>query len=441
MCPCPPCAPWARRTDRSHDDAAPQLHLHRRRRPGLRRPRLLRGPRRALGAGLAGAGPHGGGRPEVQPGLQQFTGLLANALRLDDSALPVPPARRRRGADQQQEPRQPHAGPAARASDPALAAAGRRLPHGPDRQVAPGLSAALRAAQVGLRGKLRSARRRRRLLHPLRLARRARPLAGRCAPRRGRLSDRPAVAPRGRLGRAHGRAGRALLPQPALHRATLALGDARRRGARAHHPRQPVRPGGRQHPRLPPHDPPYGRGHRLDPRGTGAHRPGRQHPGGLHQRQRRRALLRQLAAGGRQDGPDRRRHPRALDRPLAGRDPRRRRKPPVVHDDGLVGNDAGRGRRGRAPRLPARRRLAAAGAAQRRAPVHAPAPLAHEPPRPARPAPGRLEIPQGRRTRIPVQHPAGRARARQPGRARPGTPAGHARRLAGMERRHAADPG
>ena len=48
-------------------------------------------------------------------------------------------------------------------------------------------------------------------------------------------------------------------------------------------------------------------------------RPGRQHAGRLHQRQRRRALLRQLAAGRRQDGPDRRRHPRALDRALAGR--------------------------------------------------------------------------------------------------------------------------
>ena len=44
----------------------------------------------------------------------------------------------------------------------------------------------------------------------------------------------------------------------------------------------------------------------------------RRHAGGLHQRQRRRALLRQLAAGGRQDGPDRGRHPRALDRALAG---------------------------------------------------------------------------------------------------------------------------
>ena len=44
----------------------------------------------------------------------------------------------------------------------------------------------------------------------------------------------------------------------------------------------------------------------------------RRHARRLHQRQRRRALLRQLAAGRRQDGPDRGRHPRALDRALAG---------------------------------------------------------------------------------------------------------------------------
>src|SRR2546425_6972009 len=38
------------------------------------------------------------------------------------------------------------------------------------------------------------------------------------------------------------------------------------------------------------------------------------HAGGFHQRQRRRALLRQLAARRQEDGPARRRHPRALHR-------------------------------------------------------------------------------------------------------------------------------
>jgi arylsulfatase A-like enzyme len=42
-----------------------------------------------------------------------------------------------------------------------------------------------------------------------------------------------------------------------------------------------------------------------------------QYARGVHQRQRRGALLRHLAAGGQEDGPARGRHPRALHRPLA----------------------------------------------------------------------------------------------------------------------------
>ena len=83
------------------------------------------------------------------------------------------------------------------------------------------------------------------------------------------------------------------------------------------------RPSRRRHdPCLPAHDPSHGRGHRPRPgraRRQG-HRPG--HDRRLHQRQWRRALLRQLAAGRRQDGPDGRRHPRALRGALAR--PRRR---------------------------------------------------------------------------------------------------------------------
>ncbi len=54
----------------------------------------------------------------------------------------------------------------------------------------------------------------------------------------------------------------AVLPQPALHRAALAVGDARRRGAGRGGQEEPVPPARRQHPHLPPHDPPHGRGHR-----------------------------------------------------------------------------------------------------------------------------------------------------------------------------------
>ena len=57
---------------------------------------------------------HGRRRRALHAGLCQLAGVLADPLRADDRALPVPPARRGRGADQQQEPRQHDARPAAR---------------------------------------------------------------------------------------------------------------------------------------------------------------------------------------------------------------------------------------------------------------------------------------------------------------------------------------
>ena len=69
-------------------------------------------------------------------GYAKLSRVLADAIRPHDRSLPVPAARRGRGADQQQEPRQHDARPAARASDPAVAAQGRRLPHRARRQVA-----------------------------------------------------------------------------------------------------------------------------------------------------------------------------------------------------------------------------------------------------------------------------------------------------------------
>ena len=83
--------------------------------------------------------------------------------------------------------------------------------------------------------------------------------------------------------------------------------------------------------------------------GDGSAAPGRgrsRHAGGFHQRQRWRAFLRQLAARGRQDGPDRRRYPCALDRALAGGDRTRRRQRPAMPDDGLERDDTRRCRRG-----------------------------------------------------------------------------------------------
>ena len=259
-------------------------------------------------------------------GLRQLAGVLADALRAHDRSLPVPPARRRRGTDQQQEPRQHDARPAARASDLAVAAQGGGLPHRARRQVAPRLPARVRAAALGLRRVLRADVGRRRLLQPLRLPRRARPVRRRGRAPRGGLPHRPDLAPRRRLHRARrDRRRRAVLPQRPLHGAALAVGDARRRRPRRRGEGQPVPPARRQHPHLPPHDRPHGRRHRLDPRRAGRARRRRRHARRLHERQRRRALQRQLAPGGRQDGPHRGRHPRALDRALAGAHRRRPR--------------------------------------------------------------------------------------------------------------------
>ena len=70
-----------------------------------------------------------------------------------------------------------------------------------------------------------------------------------------------------------------------------------------------------------------------------------------------------------------------------------------------------------------------------------PAVLAHEAPRPARDACRPLEVPQGRRARIPVRRRRRRARARQPRQA-PSRAAGRdARRLAAVGRDHAAHSG
>ena len=235
-------------------------------------------------------------------------------------ALPVPPARRGRGADQQQEPRQRHARPAARASDPALAAARRaatarrwsasgtwaiRRPSGRCARATRSSSARCRAASTTSRH--------------CDSQRHARPLVrrGGAAAQEGYLTDllsRRAVDYVERM---------ATQDAPfflSLHyTAPHWPWETRDDAAMAPEVKDNLfHLARRQHPHLPPHDPSHGRRHRLDHGRAREARHGRQHAGGLHQRQRRRALLRQLAAGRRQDGPDRRRHPRAVDRALAG---------------------------------------------------------------------------------------------------------------------------
>ena len=66
------------------------------------------------------------------------------------------------------------------------------------------------------------------------------------------------------------------------------------------------------------------------------------------------------------------------------------------------------------------------------APLPAPALLAHEAPRPARAARGRLEIPARRRSRLPVRPEPGRTRTRQPRQTRAGPPRRHAHAVGGV---------
>ena len=154
--------------------------------------------------------------------------------------------------------------------------------------------------------------------------------------------------PCGGLRRAHGRrrqSRHAVLSQPALHRAALALGDARRRSAGAGGQGQPVPPARRQHPHLPPHDPPHGRRHRPGDGGA-ANGTGladntlvvfTSDNGG------ERFSDNWPLVGGKMDLTEGGiRVPWIAHWPAAIAPGRRERA--AMHDDGLVGHDAGRGR-------------------------------------------------------------------------------------------------
>ena len=244
--------------------------------------------------------------------------------------------------------------PAAGASDAAVAAARRRLRHRARRQVAPRLPAALRPAEERLPGVLRPDERRRRLLHAPRLGGAARSLRGRARVARDGLPDRPHLRPRGGLHHAPARARRAVPALGPLHRAALALGDARGRG-RGALDREDLPHRRRLGADLPHDDPADGRGHRPHPRRALRDRRRGQHAGRVHQRQRRRALLRHLAARRQEDGPAGGRHPRPLHRALARARPARPHDGAARDDDGLDRDVPRRRGRGAAPRLSARR--------------------------------------------------------------------------------------
>ncbi len=142
---------------------------------------------------------------------------------------------------------------AARASDRRLAAEAERLRHIAGRQVAPRLEAGVRSEPPRLRRVLRHPQRRRRLLHaPCRRRTRARTPPG-GAPdlwenltpieRAGYLTDLLSDKAVEIIARPHAQP---VLPQPAIHRAALAVGRARRtrRSATPTHGRGPMVAGG-----------------------------------------------------------------------------------------------------------------------------------------------------------------------------------------------------
>ena len=250
-----------RGSTRTH--AAAQHHLHRRRRPRLRRPRLLRRPRSPVSPVLDRLAAE---RPALHAGLRQLAGVLADALRADDrratsTACAARP--RSRSTARAAAARRSACRPSIRRC---LAAARSRLSH--RARSASGTSATRRTSArcARLRRILRADVGRRRLLHATAI----RAACTTCGEgdaehrRAGYLTDLISHARR-RLHRA--RRGAAAAPfllslhYTAPHWPWETRDDG---GARGRGQGQPLSPRRRQHPHLPAHDPSHGRRHRPD---------------------------------------------------------------------------------------------------------------------------------------------------------------------------------
>ena len=237
-----------------------------------------------------------------------------------------------------------HCRVAARPSDGCLARQAKRLRHGPDRQMASRVATGVRSQPAWLRRVFRNPQRRSRLLHAW--------LAGcsrRCQraavtdlwenltpiERTGYLTDLLTDRAVEYIARKHARPFYLSLHYTAPHAPWEGPEDAAI--DHAGHGDGPMTNGGSlQDLRVDDDEP--GCRHRPSARGARPRRPRGEHAGHLYERQRRRAVLVQLAILVRQGIPLGGRHSRAGDRPVAGRHPGRPQHGTGRHHDGLDRN-------------------------------------------------------------------------------------------------------
>ena len=284
---------------------------------------------------------------------------------LRDREISAAPRRGTRGAADREfaDRRWTSTGP----SDRGLVAEEERIRHGARRQVAPWLETRVRPQSPRLRRVLRDPQRRRRLLHAqLNGCTRNRDTGGRGRPvgepdpgRTRRLPHGPVVGPRRGIPRSSEDA--AVLPQPALQRAARAMGRTGGRGPRSRGAWRRSHDERRHAEDLRVDDEEHGRRDRPCAEGSVEGEARSADARDLHERQRRRALLVQLAVllseavslGGR--------HTCAGDGPVARRHPRGPGVRAGVNHDGLDRDDPGGNRNGGRSRVPDGRRGSALG--------------------------------------------------------------------------------
>ena len=297
-----------------------ELRVHPGGRSRLRRPPLLRRQSELF----AESRQDGSRRFALHERLRELVGLLAVSVCDRDGTLSASAARRLRRADRH---RFAGVGLAAGTSDDGVTLARRGLRHRARREMAPGFAAMVQPAQERLRRVLRTSHRSSRFLHAHRLRRPHDLWEGDEEVFKRRLSDGSADRSGGRF-RETPVGAKAVLALACTttrrtgrgKRATTSASRSESAGKIAHLDGGSVKTYLemiRDH----------GRRHRARSGGARRDRRAREHARRLFERQRRRALLRQLPAHGQEDGPARGRHPRAVHRSLACAGTSRRSRP------------------------------------------------------------------------------------------------------------------